>query len=437
MRLVARLRDKRSRRLHVNARGAEHVVLGAFALLKVVDVDKRTVRGAQLVELEVVLLLDLDPFVVAHGHVLEVLQTLRVQLVLHLALALVQRADGLEVRLRVGRLEALALFAHLLDGGGDAVALAVQLGGLEVLRGRERGHLAIVVLHEIVELGHHGGVRGGDLAVGHLEELRVGIELELADVRVLIALLLHQLRVVCHEARTRHEVRRILTIGRAVDAGVAVKAHTVAVVADTVAAAAVAAAASEVDLEVDHVGAERNVVRAEQQQLDGVQHARGHAVHLDLLAAGRLRLACDAGARAQVATRRVVQHIGSLGRVGQAVHIHVHLRARRQVGEGEGHQDLAVAAEESSGGIAVEAERQKVRDANVGLVGRVGRERLNGAVVAEEAVVTVARAVDAGTLAGARRRARACVRREVGRSVSGEVILVHLQDVRSEGHVDG
>ena len=125
--------------------------LRALALLQVVDVHERAVGRAQLVQLEVVLLLDLDPLVVADGHLLEVLLALEVEVVLHRTLALVQGADGLEVCLRIRRLQALALLAHLLDGRGDAVALAVQVAGLGGLRARQYVHLIVVVLDEFVE----------------------------------------------------------------------------------------------------------------------------------------------------------------------------------------------------------------------------------------------------------------------------------------------
>merc|ERR1719428_505613 len=256
--IVAGLGDKLVGGVDLGAGSAEAVVLRALALLEVVDVDERAVGGAQLVELEVVLLLDLDPLVVADRHLLEVLVALHVEVVLHRTLALVQGADGLEVCLRVGSLEALALLAHLLDGRGDAVALAVQVAGLAGLRARQGVHLLVVALDEVVELRDHGVVARLDALVRDGQELLVRGELELADVLVLVALLLHQLGVVGDEAGARHEaVGGGLAGVLAGDAVEAVEADAVAVVAHTVVAAVVRAATGVVDLEVDQVGAER------------------------------------------------------------------------------------------------------------------------------------------------------------------------------------
>merc|ERR1719428_2523283 len=253
--VVAGLGDELVGGVDLGAGSAEAVVLRALAL---VDVDERAVGGAQLVELEVVLLLDLDPLVVADRHLLEVLLALHVEVVLHRTLALVQGADGLEVCLRVGSLEALALLAHLLDGRGDAVALAVQVAGLAGLRARQGVHLLVVALDEVVELGDHGVVARLDALVRDGQELLVRGELELADVLVLVALLLHQLGVVRDEAGARHEaVGGGLAVVLAGDAVVAVEADAVAVVAHTVVAAVVRAPTGVVDLEVDQVGAER------------------------------------------------------------------------------------------------------------------------------------------------------------------------------------
>jgi hypothetical protein len=167
----------------------------------------------------------------------------------------------------------------------------VEFSGLLSLFLGQLFHVVLVVEHELVELRHNGGMSRCNLAVGHLEELGVSVELEPADVRILVTLLLHQFGVVLDESCASCEVAgRYVAFLVAALAGEAIEADTVAVVANTLIVAAVAAPTSKVDLEVHHVCSERDVVLAEQQQLDSVEYSRCHTVDLDLLATGGLSL---------------------------------------------------------------------------------------------------------------------------------------------------